>query len=322
MISDGTNTELCSYTSINTTYNSTAGGYAVSGITRRTTANVSTVLTTGVYGTLGLLGTSSVVSFFPDSTLGGSGTSQVTAQYITNNCAPLLCHWGVSVIMDGRYGDDKAIVFTTPTGNSVNVARLAITTTSVSGSQITITTSANHNLVPGSIVTINGNGGNINRDFQVSSIPAANQFVVIQTSPAISGTNNAGNVIPFRPLISLRIAPTADNAIGRNFGVREIINRMQLNLVSMGINTNQTILVRGILNPSFMVLQPSGGSVVPTPDVWEYQRPGSGSLAQVIYHSTADAVGGGDTIFSIFAQANNVQVLDLSKVRDLGNSIF
>jgi len=323
ILQDDVNIELCSYTGINTTFNATAGGFALTGVGRRVTATVATILPTGSFGNLSLTGTASAFTFSPDSTLGGVGTGQVVAQYVTNSCAPLVSHWGVSVIMDGRFDDDKGVVFTTPTGNSVAVSRLAISTASASGNTITITTTANpHNLVPGSIVTINGNAGNINRDFQVSSIPASNQFTIIQTQPTPTGLNNAGTVIPFRPLLSLRIAPTADNAIGRNFGIREILNRMQLNLVSMGINTNQTVIVRGILNPSFMVLQPSGGSAVPTPDVWEYQRPGAGSLAQVVYHAAGDAVGGGDTIFSIFAQANNVQVLDLSKVRDLGNSIF
>lgn len=323
IISDGTNIELCTYTAINTTFNATAGGYAVSGITRRTSLGVSAITPAGTYGTVTLSGTASSFTYAPDTTIGGAGTSQVFAQYLTNTCAPNIAHWGVSVIMDGRFDDDRSIIFTTPTGNTVSVGSIAISTTSVSGSVLTITTTGNHNLVQGQFITISGNSGNINREFQVQSVATATQFTVVQVTPTISGTNNAGNIFPVRPLISIRVAPTVDNAIARNFGIREVVNRMQLTLASCGVNvTGQTCLIRGFLNPTFLTLQPSGGQSVAVPDAWEFNRVGSGSLSQVIYHVQNDSVGGGESVFGIFANNNTTTALDLTKARDLGNSIY
>jgi len=58
--------------------------------------------------------------------------------------------------------------------------------------------------------------------------------------------------IPFgqtRPLMAIRLAPSADNGVARNFGVRELVNRMQMQLSSMGVSTNGQFLIRGLLNP-------------------------------------------------------------------------
>lgn len=53
-----------------------------------------------------------------------------------------------------------------------------------------------------------------------------------------------------RPLMAVRLAPSVDNAVARNFGIRELINRMQMRLVSVGVTTNGQFLVSGFLNPN------------------------------------------------------------------------
>jgi hypothetical protein len=53
-----------------------------------------------------------------------------------------------------------------------------------------------------------------------------------------------------RPLLALRLAPSVDNGIARNFGVRELVNRMQLQLNSIGVTTNGQFRIDGILNPN------------------------------------------------------------------------
>jgi hypothetical protein len=53
-----------------------------------------------------------------------------------------------------------------------------------------------------------------------------------------------------RPLIAIRLAPSVDNAIARNFGIRELMNRMQLQLNSIGVSTNGQFRIDGILNPA------------------------------------------------------------------------
>lgn len=53
-----------------------------------------------------------------------------------------------------------------------------------------------------------------------------------------------------RPLIALRLAPSVDNALGRNYGQRELINRMQLALKSIGIQTNGAFRIDCLMNPA------------------------------------------------------------------------
>jgi hypothetical protein len=59
-----------------------------------------------------------------------------------------------------------------------------------------------------------------------------------------------------RPLLAVRLAPSVDNAIAKNFGNRELINRMQMKLASMGISANGQFLIRGVLNPTTIAYNP------------------------------------------------------------------
>jgi hypothetical protein len=52
-----------------------------------------------------------------------------------------------------------------------------------------------------------------------------------------------------RPLVAVRLAPSVDNAIARNFGVREIVNRMQLQMNGIGIQANGSFRLDAVLNP-------------------------------------------------------------------------
>ena len=113
-------------------------------------------------------GTKTRVTFTPDSSFTGvGGDAQVAVQSITQNCAPIISHWGSSVIMDGQFDDDVSFIFTGGMTKLLNVA--------------------------------------------------------------------AGVT---RPLVAVRLAPTVDNAIARNYGIRELTNRMQLKMNSIGCTTN------------------------------------------------------------------------------------
>jgi hypothetical protein len=134
-------------------------------------------------------------------------------------------------------------------------------------------------------------------------------------------------------LLAIRIAPSVDSGIGRNFGIREITNRMQLTLSGMGVYSQGQFLIQGILNPQTIA---ATGLTLPTN--WETVSVGSGSLAQVIYFdgtqtynaTAATATGtftGGDRIFGFYTEnsgGNNFSAttVDLQKVRDLGTSIL
>ena len=264
LVKDNVNCELIRYTNLGT-YNSNARGYPLSGLTRRATYSYAGINPAGSFSQSAYVlgGTTSNVTFTPDASLGGVGTNgQVSVQYIYSDCAPVVSHWGVSVIMDGRYDDDKSIIFT----------------------------------------------AGMNRYMSISA-----------------GAQ--------RPLLAIRIAPSVDSGIGKNFGIREIVNRMQLTLNSMEVFSQGQFLIEGILNP-----QTIGGGSLTLPANWETIPVGSGSLSQVVYfdstflYSATPAVAsgtftGGDRAFAFYAEnsgGNNPSAtsFDLSKARDLGTSIL
>tara|TARA_B100000131_G_scaffold33018_2_gene30612 strand:- start:13406 stop:16870 length:3465 start_codon:yes stop_codon:yes gene_type:complete len=56
--------------------------------------------------------------------LNALATASINDTWLSNNqnCSPSLSHWGVSVIMDGRYDGDKSYLFTAATQNAVSVS--------------------------------------------------------------------------------------------------------------------------------------------------------------------------------------------------------
>jgi hypothetical protein len=418
-IADNTNFEICRYTNVGA-YNPTVGGYPVTVIRR---SSMPLYYSGQPYA---LYGTSSAVNFAPDASIpGGGGTSQVSVQTISQNCAPVLSHWGSSVIMDGKYDQDQSFIFTAGMQRYLQVGGSGTVTANIAAYQVasgvvTLTTVGNHTLQNGQPVNISGIGAEAfltayqrfnntatvyitgNNPFQVGDVitvtglnpayngtysvtartatnlsysnPGGNQGFTSQnpvgkavgtlnlngtyTITSVSGTTftyNKVNVqdIAFtavtsgvgsatqsfgatptpRPLVSIRIAPSADNGLGRNFGVREIANRMQLKLDSIGVLSQGQFLIEGILNPATL-----NGAAIPS--AWENVRVGSGSLAQVLYHdntgtrgdgtpvtSPTNTINGGDRVFAFYTEnsgGNNysVSTQDLTKVRDLGNSIL
>lgn len=265
IIRDGTNCEVITYTGIGA-YNPTASGYPLTGVTRRSNISQAGINIAGAFNSAAytLSGTASSVTFTPDAGSGGAGTAQVSIQEIKNTAAPISSHWGVSVIMDGRYDEDKSFIFT------------------------------------------------------------AGQQRYLSCQAGIE-----------RPLLMIRIAPSVDSGNGRNFAVREIVNRMQLTLATMGVYSQGQFLIQGKLNPNVVS---GGGLSIPTS--WESAvgTVGSGSLAQVFYFdgtgvyaaSPVTATGvitGGDRIFGFYTENSggtnfSATSQNLEKIRDLGTSIL
>ena len=142
------------------------------------------------------------------------------------------------------------------------------------------------------------------------------QFAYAKPAPVTVNGNTSIAVL------SLRLAPSVDNSITGQFGLREIVNRMQLQTRSMGLFCNGSLQVLGILNPvSF------AGSTAPAfPGAWTQTSVvstiGSGSLAQVIDHTgNTTVVAGGEQIFGFVTSAGG-DTYDISQVRDLGTSIL
>ena len=222
------------------------------------------VATTGysISSTIALQGTADTKSFSPDSSIenGGGTDGQVSVQVITQTCAPSLSHWGSSVIMDGRFDEDKAF--------------------------------------------------QLNARMRGAGLSVA------------AGATNA--------LLSIRIAPSVDNGIARNFGKRDVINTMQLILKEIQTSANGRFLIEGFLNPSAINDSgwgaANGSSTLTYPDSWEYTSVGSGSLAQVLYHGSAATITGGDNIFSFYTENSGsgygISTYDLGSTRELGTSIL
>jgi len=177
-----------------------------------------------------------------------SATDPVAVELAFPTYGPSISHWGTSVIMDGRFDDDKSLVFTY--GQSV-------------------------------------------------------------------ATNIAQNTT--RALFSIRVAPSVDNGISASFGQRELINRMQLTLRALDITTSTTnanLLVQAFLNASTSTATTWTNAVGNVPG-----RINS-SLAQIADYSGGSTTVTGGEVTAGFFVGTGANSIDLSQVRDLGNSIL
>ncbi len=274
---------------------------------------------------------------------------------------PALAHWGTSVIMDGRFDDDKAYVFTassTPfniTGQDVIDVTGRIETTSYyynrSGNSLrtigyALDTSSNaifNGISEGLLITGAGlqSGTKTANPISASITPYQPYLPAIYSSIGYSSVRNRNLIVLDRqpesvqangaytitlptttsvtgsiPLMSIRLAPSVDTGSPGLMGEREIINRMQLILSSVGILSTHSVEIQLVLNATLST------------NSW--QRVNNPSLSQLIYHSNADTIYGGAVAYSFRAQGGTgitgrTQQLtqqDLGEVATLGNSIL
>jgi hypothetical protein len=271
---------------------------------------------------------------------------------------PPLMHWGMAVIMDGRYDDDKAYLFTA-NGNMLNYTNgdtISIQA-SISASDRTLRrvydpyaqqlvdaysitsaggldTSSNswarlQNLRSGTVV--NGTSLTPANTFTTVGNPQKNDtdpsratiFVNrIPTGTVASATYTFGltsdTIQPVIPLVSIRIAPSVDSSITGSLGVRELVNHMQLRLRSVDILTTNDTELRLYLN-SFI-------------DNRNWQAASPPSLSQYVAHVKGDTIQDGTVLFSyrvpggIYDSAgkrtSTVTSYDVSGLGFLGNSIL
>ena len=190
-----------------------------------------------------------------------SATDPVAVELAFPTYGPSVSHWGTSVIMDGRFDDDRSLVFT--------YGQVGVTTLAASGS---------------------------------------------------TGSTRA--------LLAIRVAPSVDNGTAASFGSRELINRMQLVLRTLDISafttggggSNVNILVRAYLNTTPTI------AATWTNAIGNASGQQNSSLAQIAdYASVGGATGvqvsGGEVTAGFFV-GSGANSIDLSQVRDLGNSIL
>jgi hypothetical protein len=124
-----------------------------------------------------------------------------------------------------------------------------------------------------------------------------------------------------RALFSIRVSPSVDNGIPAAFGARELVNRMQLVLRTLGVSANTTSGVMNVLIRANLNGQPSGSNVTWTNAVGNVSSAVNSSLAQVAdYGGLNVQVVGGETTGGFFVDGTGT--LDIGLVRDLGNSIL
>jgi len=138
------------------------------------------------------------------------------------------------------------------------------------------------------------------------------------TAFTIGGLVGESNDIPQNiPLITIRLSPSVDSSISGSLGQREIINRMQLQLNSVGIQATHETEISLVLN-----------ALLSTD---EYQNASDPSLSQLIRHNSSDTLSGGQQILSFRASGGAVEGsrrltgttnFDLSEISSLGNSIL
>jgi hypothetical protein len=163
-------------------------------------------------------------------------------------------------------------------------------------------------------------------NFNFSSTREARNLLVIDSVPTgTSGTSTtytigtAGddiNVTKRIPLISVRLAPSVDTSAPGFLGEREIINRMQLILNSVGILSTHAVTIELILNGQLSNNQ------------WE--RVTAPSLSQLISHSSSDDIDSGASIYNFEAQGGagttdrqpELTTEALGEIATLGNAIL
>lgn len=121
-----------------------------------------------------------------------------------------------------------------------------------------------------------------------------------------------------RPIISIRLAPSVDYGVGGAFGDRNLINRSQLTLDSVGlavIGTGQAILRTNSVTDAFN-------------NTSNWQNVANGSIAQYLDYSTRGnyVLSGGDTVGGFFVDEGvgrfAITTKEIGKIRELGNSVL
>jgi len=135
-----------------------------------------------------------------------------------------------------------------------------------------------------------------------------------QSSYSLSpgGTLNNTSGASYQPLISLRLSPSVSEGLTGALGDRDIINRMQLRLNEIGIQTNQLVDVKVLLNGRLNNLN--------------FQTVDVPSLVQVIEHTSNDTISGGIQVYQFKANGQNgteqTTKVDVGDLFELSNSIL
>jgi hypothetical protein len=137
-----------------------------------------------------------------------------------------------------------------------------------------------------------------------------NQQYTYYLYPLGSINNTTG--VNYQPLLSVRLSPSVSSGLTGKLGDRDVINRMQLRMKELAIQTTQLVDVKVLINPRLNNLNFVG---VPVP-----------SLTQIIQHNSNDTISGGVQIYNFRAAGQNgveqSTTVDISELFELSNSIL
>jgi len=284
-----------------------------------------------------------VESYFRSGNLPGRYEVSNGSQSTT---APTLFHFGTSIMMDGRFDDDKAYQFNgqskpfaftngssstiTSNGDSIfervtltgqRVFVYSIPTDEATASQavegLQIRVDGSDELPNGTYVTqvrLDGDDSRIFTSYPATvndpnpaGEPVTEYPTIISGAGLIIGEDTPIDLTRPIPLISVRLAPSVDSSITGGIGEREIINRMQLNLQQASVTSNAAIEVFLLQNA--------------TPSTIQFQKAPRPSLSEVIEHSAGDTLLSGTAIYSTKASEGSV-TFSLEELLEIGNSIL
>jgi len=129
--------------------------------------------------------------------------------------------------------------------------------------------------------------------------------------PSINNTIPTGKS---KTLFYIRLAPSVSNSIAADFGDRELINRAQLLLQKLQVQSDQSILITGMMNP---------GNIDASTLYWNTVNAanfGSQPSFSQISTSNSTAATPGEQIFSTLGQPGGFSEIDLSGLKELSNS--
>ena len=214
-------------------------------------------------------------------------SANVSVRVLNCTSGPSLNHWGSAVILDGGFDTDRGYAYT----------------------------------------------------YQAANVVFPNGLTTTGTAAQIAAN---ATVTAF----AMRLAPSVSNQIPGDLGTRDLVNRAQLILQNMiinfagagGVQTGQRYLIEGILNPNnvstttttwnYLYNSPYSSTVNPSSTIQpSYTQVAPGNLNAVAGSSLIQYTGtqttyawGGERLFAIPVNYTNSGMLDLSMVKQLGNS--
>jgi len=210
----------------------------------------------------------------------------------------------------GQTGVVEHITYSSKTGNAFIIAARAQTGGQATAQTFTYSATAPVTVeyfAPDTAASLSHWGSSVIMDGQFND----DKSLVFNYGTTTSVSINNNTTVP---IMAIRIAPAIDNGTSGLLGAKEIINRMQLQLVDMAAVSSGVLLVNLILNGFCTGFTGAFGSVAAGSQV-------SSSLAQIAVNTSNTAtITGGESVTALYS--SGVNSIDLGGVRDLGNSIL